>query len=184
LTEQGTMALDARLLKSLFLIAGAVFAIDQLLKIWVDDLIGPGAADSERWLLGDWLGLSYARNTGVAFGWLRGASTTVLIVSAAAVGIVVLLYMRAHRDSTATLIAGSLILGGAAGNALDRVRLGHVRDFIAVGPWPQFNVADAAITIGVLLGFAATLRPASEERAPASSKRPLLHRHVTANGHE
>ena len=90
-------------------------------------------------------------NTGSAFGLFRGF-TNVLIV-ASIIGIIFVLFLF-HRQKSPVLwlrVALGLIVGGAAGNLFDRVKDGGVVDFINVGWWPAFNIADSAISIGMFL---------------------------------
>jgi signal peptidase II len=69
-------------------------------------------------------------------------------------------YLRQERPPLWHTVAIGVIAGGAVGNLIDRVRLGYVIDFLAVGPWPNFNVADSAITVGVLTLIWGWTRPA------------------------
>jgi signal peptidase II len=158
------MSLDRRfvLLPASFALAVAI--IDQAVKWAVVREVGPSAGRHERWLAGDWLGLSYAENSGVAFGLLQGRSTLLLSFAAAATMLVIGVVVWMHRASLPMLAAGGLIVGGAMGNLIDRIRLGHVRDFFAIGPWPPFNLADCAITIGVLLAAWGVLRIEGDSR--------------------
>jgi signal peptidase II len=101
--------------------------------------------------------LSY--NTGAAFSFLAGAGgwqRWFFMLLAMVISIVLLLWIsRLGRDEKLTAVALSLILGGAIGNVIDRVLLGHVIDFIQVWlgsyPWPAFNVADSSIFVGAVL---------------------------------
>ncbi|MDY6892575.1 MAG: signal peptidase II [Chloroflexota bacterium] len=95
--------------------------------------------------------LTYTTNTGGAFGLF--ANQTFLLTMIAFVGIAVLvLYLRyLPLDSRLLRLGLGLALGGAAGNLIDRVRLGEVTDFIDVGFWPIFNIADSAIVVGTFL---------------------------------
>ena len=145
-------------------IAAMIVIADQFVKWFVVRKIGPGSDRHSMWLAGDWLGLSYAENTGVAFGLLRGHSSVVLVASSIGVLMLIGWYVYAHRHSLPILVAGGLIAGGAIGNTLDRIRLSYVRDFFAVGPWPSFNLADSAITIGVLFALFGSKR---EEQSSA-----------------
>jgi signal peptidase II len=72
-----------------------------------------------------------------------------------------LLYMRQASPPLWHTVALGLISGGALGNLIDRVRLGHVIDFLSVGPWPNFNVADSAITVGFVVLIWSLTRPAT-----------------------
>ena len=90
-------------------------------------------------------------NTGSIFGIFQGQNTAFILISFIGVAVLVLLY-RSQRFPTGLLrLSLGLQLGGAFGNLLDRVRLGHVTDWVDVGPWPVFNVADACIVTGLVL---------------------------------
>lgn len=107
-------------------------------------------------VLGSILRLTHIRNSGAVFGMMRGAGAyfTFFSVVAAVVLIAVLFFSR--RASMLVRISLGLVLGGAVGNLIDRLRFGAVVDFIDIGigetaRWPCFNVADTAITVGVIL---------------------------------
>jgi signal peptidase II len=106
------------------------------------------------------LNLTRVHNTGAAFGLLAGQPSILrtiffLAVSLLAMGVVLWMIFRLPPDQKVEIVALSIIFGGALGNVIDRARLGEVVDFIDVYyrsyHWPAFNVADSAITIGVLL---------------------------------
>jgi signal peptidase II len=142
-------------------IATAVVAIDQLTKLFLIRTIGPGRFESRVEVVDGWLALEYTENRGAAFGILSGL---VPILTAASIAILTGLLLHYRRQAKPphwhTLSIGA-IAGGAVGNLVDRVRLGHVIDFLSVGPWPNFNVADSAITIGVLVLIWGWTRPAT-----------------------
>jgi signal peptidase II len=128
-----------------------VIAADQLTKVWVRSY-----EEGEVICQLGFIELTHVQNTGASFGIFKGHSSTLMIVDI--VGIVVLLamafYLYRRIPYLVTLpnaIAFSLILGGTVGNLIDRIRLEYVTDFIDVGFWPVFNVADSAITIGVVI---------------------------------
>jgi signal peptidase II len=107
-------------------------------------------------VVGSFIRLTRTSNTGGAFGLLRGRGNWFVAVSiAAALAIVALSRQIARGARGIERLAFGLILGGAVGNLIDRVRIGSVTDFIDIGGsayrWPAFNVADSAITIGVTL---------------------------------
>jgi len=89
------------------------------------------------------------RNRGVAFGFLENGGAIVAVVTAVALVALVAFFIVHRRRPLAWLPTG-LLLGGAAGNLIDRVREGAVTDFIDLPAWPAFNLADVAITFGVL----------------------------------
>jgi signal peptidase II len=137
---------------------GLVVAIDQATKAVVADWLG-SSDFARRWeLAGRYLAFEYVENTGAAFGILAGR-TWLLSLLALVVGCwFVAAYLEQLPFSVTLQVAVGLVLGGALGNLIDRVRLGYVVDFLAVGIWPRFNVADSAITIGLLLLFVTVLR--------------------------
>ncbi len=128
-----------------------VIALDQVSKAVVLDTLGEGAGPRSWYLIWDWLGFSYVENRGAAFGTFVGYGA---ILSVVAIGVIIgagVLYSRVPRPTGPLATGLGLVVGGAIGNVIDRFQHGFVVDFIAVGTFPRFNVADSAITIGVLL---------------------------------
>lgn len=131
--------------------AGVAIAIDQMTKALAVAALGRDA-DSHRFeLFGSFLAFEYIENTGAAFGVLEGRGVVLTLIAGAIVAALVWTYARAGRSSPVLAASLGLLVGGALGNIIDRVRLGYVVDFVAVGVWPKFNVADSAVTIGVLM---------------------------------
>jgi signal peptidase II len=128
------------------LVAACVVATDQLVKALVTASLERG---EQRDLVAG-VKLVNTRNTGVAFGQLQGGGVIVAILIAIAVAALVVYVTRNAQRRWIWLPAG-LLLGGAIGNVIDRLREGAVVDFLKLPHWPAFNVADAAITIGVLV---------------------------------
>jgi signal peptidase II len=127
-------------------VLAAVFAVDQLTKAIVRSNLHVG----EKRDVVAFLDLVRVNNDGIAFGALGGGQViVVVIVAAALVGLVVYFVLTAGRPLV--WLPTGLLLGGALGNVLDRVRLGAVTDFLKVPHWPAFNVADMAITAGVVV---------------------------------
>jgi signal peptidase II len=122
-----------------------VVAADQLTKHIVDGSIGPG--QHRRLLPG--VELVHAVNDGVAFSVSAGGPRIVVLVIAVAVAAIVA-YFVTHVDRPLLWLPAGLMVGGALGNLVDRVRSGAVTDFIKLPHWPAFNLADTAITIGVV----------------------------------
>lgn len=149
----------------LFLIALLVVAADQLSKVWIRSNLLVGQSLFEA----GFFRIIHVNNTGAAFGLFQGQSFLLTIV--ALVGITVLLVyalviyrkfpLLDNRLGRSTL---GLVLGGAVGNLIDRLRFGYVTDFISVGLWPAFNIADSAITVGVILFAYSFLRSARAEK--------------------
>ena len=95
--------------------------------------------------------LTYLRNPGVAFGLFKGWSLPIALATTALVLGLLASALRRERSSRLVNTAMGLILGGAVGNLIDRVRVGGVIDFLDFRVWPVFNVADTCITLGAIL---------------------------------
>ena len=93
--------------------------------------------------------LIHTRNTGVAFSLFSGGGPLIVIIAIVALG-ALLGFFLTHLHRPLVWLPTGLFLGGAAGNLIDRVRLGAVTDFVKIPHWPAFNVADICITLGVL----------------------------------
>lgn len=110
------------------------------------------------------LSISHFRNSGAAFGMLRGFTGILALV--ALVGVVIFAAIVVRDPSRGTAIGAALVAGGASGNLLDRFfRPGGVVDFVDFGFWPAFNVADSAITIGAVIILLTGLRERKDEPA-------------------
>ena len=127
-------------------ISALLVAADQLTKSAVASSLLPGES---VWIARPLLHLTYVQNTGAAFGLFKGQQLLFLLMSTVVIGCLVRELLIRRAMAARALWGCALILGGAAGNVIDRARLGYVIDFIGVGIWPLFNVADSAITIGV-----------------------------------
>jgi signal peptidase II len=126
-----------------------VVLLDQLSKAAVRNSIVPGETRSV--LPG--MQLVNTRNQGVAFGFLPGRHLAVSALVGVAL-LVLVVYFARHYDKPLIWLPTGMLLGGAFGNILDRLRAGSVTDFVKFPlGWPPFNLADASITIGVLLLF-------------------------------
>ena len=128
------------------LVALATIAADQAVKALVRSAIGLG----ERVDVVPGLHLVHVRNSGVAFGLFAGGGA--LLVAVAALALVALLaFFVTHARRPLAWLPTGLLIGGAAGNLIDRLLDGAVTDFVKLPHWPAFNVADMAITLGVLV---------------------------------
>jgi signal peptidase II len=122
-----------------------VIALDQVTKAVVRDEIPRG--DSHDVVLG--FDLVHVHNTGVAFGFMSGGGALVLVGTALAL-LALLVFFSLHSGRPLVWLPTGLLLGGALGNLIDRTQQGHVTDFIKFPHFPAFNVADIAITFGVV----------------------------------
>jgi signal peptidase II len=132
--------------RALFVGAAAlVLVLDQVTKALVGAFMDRGDAWPEGWPVR----LHYVTNTGAAFGILRDQTGFLIVTAIIGLVAIYLYYRNPPFDHLAAPIAIGMMLGGAAGNLVDRLRLGRVTDFIDFPSWPAFNVADSSITIGI-----------------------------------
>ena len=127
-------------------VCGLVVAADQAAKAAIEARLVPG---EDVDVLGP-LGLTLSHNRGVAFGLAGGAGVKLVLLTAATLAVIGFFFSR-NSGKPGMWVAVGLLAGGAIGNLADRVRADAVTDFIAVGAWPAFNLADISITLGVLL---------------------------------
>ena len=113
--------------------------------------------------------LTHTFNTGSAFGLFRDQNLPLILVSVVGITILFLIYRSQRQPGNLLRLSLGLQFGGAAGNLLDRIRLKHVTDFVDVGSWPIFNVADAAIVVG--LGLLAWMFLISDGAKPGSKSK-------------
>ena len=163
-----------RALALLFSVSGVVFALDLVTKRWATATL---ASRDSLPLLGDFLRLTYTRNSGVAFGLGAGTNFPFYVFSMVAAGAILVLFLRGRVRGWQRETALALIFGGALGNLVDRVTTGLVVDFIDVGVagwrFPVFNVADSAVTVGVaLFALGWTHRSAEEAAREAAPPAP------------
>jgi signal peptidase II len=149
---------------ALAIVLGVVL-LDQLTKLWAVRRL----ADSPLAIVGDDVDFRLARNTGGAFSLFQAFTP---LLAALAIGVAFFLVRTVKRAEGTLLVVGlSLVLGGAVGNLVDRIfrspgfLRGGVVDFVHLGPWPTFNVADASITVGAVLLVVWAFRADVHERA-------------------
>lgn len=157
----------------IFSVAGVIIALDQ----WSKFLVRANLAFQEIWVPWDWI-RPYARivhwqNTGAAFGMFQNMNP-IFMALAVVVSLVILYYFpRVPRSEWTMRLALCLQLSGAAGNLIDRIHQGYVTDFISVGSFAVFNVADASISLGVavmLVGMWIKEREAKNEAKSLSKQ--------------
>lgn len=123
-----------------------VLAVDQITKALVRRDIALGEEDP----ILPALKLVHVRNDGVAFGIDVGGAALLIVVIALALT-ALLVYFARHATRPWMWLPTGLLVGGAVGNLIDRIHQGHVTDFLKFPKWPAFNVADVAITVGVIV---------------------------------
>ena len=148
------------------LLAAAIIAFDQITKVILRESLALG----EREWLSEFFAFSHVANSGGAFGVLGGQNTIFAVSAVVAIGVVAIYHFFPPLDHWLVSSGLALILGGAIGNLLDRVYQGHVTDFIDFIHFPAFNVADAAINVGVAaiviaILFSDTLKRKHDPRA-------------------
>jgi len=147
-----------------------VVAADQVSKIWIRANLARGESLPETGLFR----LTHVHNTGASFGLFQDQSLPLTIVALIGIVVILLVVLLVYRrypffDSRLGNPALGLVLGGTVGNLVDRLRFGYVTDFIDIGIWPAFNIADSAITVGVILFAYSLLSLAGTENTDLSA---------------
>jgi signal peptidase II len=149
---------------ALSVVCSAAFAADQLTKALV---VRELALGDEVAVAGP-LTLHHVQNTGIAFGLFAGAAAVVAVLTSVAIAWMLYVFARSGARHPVFPVGLGLVIGGAVSNLADRVRLGHVTDFLDVGFWPAFNLADTFIVVGVAVLLTAAV---IADRAPRGSGR-------------
>lgn len=172
-------------------VAGTVLALDLLTKQWIVENLRPHELIP---VLGDFFRITYTHNFGAAFGIHVGEYSRVFFLALAvvALGVLAYLYLNTPRGRTVRLAAIALVMGGALGNVIDRIRFQRgVVDFLDVGigdlRWPVFNVADMAVSVGAVLlvvsFYSEEVHRAAGERADGSGPGPADEERDPATGY-
>jgi signal peptidase II len=135
----------------LALVAGAAVLADQLTK----QVVGRTLALGDSVDIAGPFSIHHVENPGIAFGLFGSRTSLVIAVTAVAVGAMLLFFARSGRRHPVLPVALGLVLGGSIANLIDRIRLGHVTDFLDLVAWPAFNLADSFIVVGVAILFGA-----------------------------
>jgi signal peptidase II len=147
---------------NLLQLAVIIFLVDQLTKFLVRAYLPFGYS----FPFDGFFRITHTHNTGSAFGILQGQNTPLIFVSFIGIFVLVMIYRSQPHPTNLLRFSLALQIGGALGNLLDRLRLGSVTDFIDVGAWPVFNLADASIVSGLCLLGWLLLRPGRKDEAP------------------
>lgn len=158
---------------SLFLVAGLIIIFDQVSKSYVRVNF---VENSDMWAPWPWL-LPYARiihitNTGVAFGMFQGMNVIFAVLASIVSLAIIYYYPRIPADQWLLRLALGLQLAGAVGNLIDRIFQGYVTDFISVGTFAVFNIADASITVGVAVLILGVWLQEQREKKQAALTQP------------
>ena len=147
---------------SLAAIVVAAVAADQLTK----QVVARALTLGEEVQIAGPFSIHHVRNSGIAFGFFGSATSIVIVVTAIAVAWMLVFFARSGGRHPVLPVALGLVLGGSIGNLLDRVRLGHVTDFLDFRFWPAFNLADVFIVVGVATLFGALAGGDRSKRRP------------------
>jgi signal peptidase II len=150
-------------------IAGAAIAADQLTKEIVSSALPLG---DEAHVLGPF-SIHHVQNSGIAFGLFASATSAVIVLTGIAVAWMLAFFARSAQRHPVLPAALGFVLGGSVSNLVDRVRLGHVTDFLDLRYWPAFNLADSFIVVGVAILFAALLAADRSRQRPRLGDSPL-----------
>lgn len=129
-------------------VAVLIFILDRVTKYIAVNYLAPGQSAE---IIRNIFHFTLVLNSGAAFGLFRGGTIVFIILSLLVIAFIVVYIFRQKTKDTAISVALGLVLGGAAGNLLDRARFGYVIDFLDFRVWPVFNIADSAITVGAAL---------------------------------
>jgi len=152
-----------------------LIVIDQITKFYIDTRM---SIHESIEVIGGFFNITYVRNPGSAFGFLASSSAQFrsifyLIITLLAVGLILYYVVKTEDDDKLTPLSLSLILSGAVGNMIDRIRFGEVIDFLDVylgsQHWPAFNVADSAISVGAVILIVEIIRRGKEKKAEAKN---------------
>lgn len=154
-----SLAADAAQWAMLALVAGAAVVADQVTKHVVASQLPLG---DQVAAIGPF-SIHHVQNTGIAFGLFAGATPFVIVLTVVALAWMLAFFGRSGARHPVLPVALGLLVGGSVSNLVDRLRLGHVTDFLDLRFWPAFNLADTFIVVGVMLLVGTML---AGERAP------------------
>ena len=138
----------------------AAIAADQLTKLIVSSQL---TLDEALHVVGPF-SIHHVQNSGIAFGLFASATPVVTVLTAIAVGWMLVFFARSGARHPVLPVALGLLIGGSTSNLIDRIRLGHVTDFLDLRYWPAFNLADSFIVVGVGILFVALMLGDTRQR--------------------
>lgn len=154
----------------LFGVAGVIVALDQWTKWWARENIEYGGQLVPQWMefLSPYARFVHWYNTGAAFGMFQNGNMVFTILAFIVIGAIIIYFPVVEKEDWTLKLAMGLQMGGAAGNLVDRLTLQKVTDFISVGTFPVFNIADASITVGVVVLMLGVWLKEREEKRKAA----------------
>ena len=163
-----TLAAGVRQWGALALVAVAAVVADQ----WTKQLVASRVDVGDEVVLAGPFSIHRVENTGIAFGLFPDATSAVVVLTALVVAWMLVFFARAGARHPVLPVGLGLVLGGSVSNLVDRVRLGSVTDFVDIGFWPAFNLADTFIVVGVAVLLAALF--ATDRRTARSHRASVL----------
>ena len=137
----------------LFIISGTIIILDQFTKHYVRSNLPLGQVFHPELWISKYARIVHWYNTGVTGGLFQNLNTIHIVLNTIIAAVLIFIYSRTPKDDKLTRLALALMLGGGVGNIIDRLLQGHVTDFLSVGNFPVFNIADACVSIGAALLF-------------------------------
>ena len=137
----------------LFLVAGSIILLDQVTKYIIRANLAMGDVYRPDLWITQFARIVHWQNTGAAFGMFQSLGTVFMILSMVVSGAIIYYFPQVPCEDKLIRLSMAMLLGGAVGNLIDRLDHGYVIDFISVGDFPVFNVADASISLGVVVLF-------------------------------
>lgn len=159
----------------LFLVAGLIILLDQLTKSMIRNNLAMGEVFHPELWISEFARIVHWQNTGAAFGMFQSLGTVFMILSMVVSAAIIYYFPQVPRQDWLIRLAMAMLLGGAVGNLIDRLSQGYVTDFISVGEFPVFNVADASISLGVVVLFIGMWMQERQQKAEALSGKPTEH---------
>lgn len=165
----------------MILITALVFTVDQLTKYWIRTHLALRETITPIPAIGSWFRLIHWKNTGVAFGLFQGNGWILTVIGIVVVLAIIIYSIKTDDSPFFWRAALAMELGGALGNLADRLNpeLGYVVDFIWIGDFPVFNLADSAIVIGAVIMIIGMWR---QEKVEKKTEEPVTEDNKTRNG--
>jgi len=161
-----------------YLILLVIISIDQATKFIVENSLQPNHSWAPFPSIGSIFRITHVNNTGAAFGLFQNGGNLFMVVAIVVTLVIAVYNQQLSGGQRFFRVAMGLQMGGALGNLIDRIRQGHVTDFLDFGPWPVFNIADMSIVAGVIVLALLMLREDSKKSTESDSAPddlPLTH---------
>jgi signal peptidase II len=156
----------------LFLVAGVIILADQATKYWIETNLAMSEIYRPDLWISQYVRIVNWKNYGAAFGIFQNLGGVFTVLSFLVSLAIIYYFPQVPRQDWLVRVSMSMLLGGAVGNLIDRLRQGYVTDFISVGDFPVFNIADASISTGVVVLFVAMWLQERNQRRTEANEPP------------